>query len=281
MASSYRSLLPLPSTTSFKTGHSRSRARLLIYALGLFSGSFLLYHATFSSNDAPKASEEGYFNQNPQWRPDLRFRPMQGRPIKAEHVDSDGVESFPMADDGLPDDIPIHLPADNMPKYAYLSIPSSTGNPWPKKPWIAADFFSKDREILDPPTPEWSDRKAIEKNLARFDVKQITKESMTKFEDLNVPTGRQPLTGTMGNKKKLRKVQAEPNESSEEREERNRRKQWVERAIRHGWEGYKKSAWGHDEVMPLTESHHDPFGGWGATVVDSLSVACIRVQSIG
>ena len=278
---SYRSLLPLPSTTSFKSGHSRSRARLLIYALGLFSGSVLLYHAAFPSNEPTAANTEGFFDQNPSWRPDLRFRPMQGRPIKAEPVDSDGVDSFPMADDGLPDDIPIHLPADNMPKYAYLSIPSSTGNPWPKKPWIASDFLSEDREILDPPAPHWSDREAIEKNLARFDVKQITKESMTRFEDLNVPTGRQALTGTMGNKKKLRKVQAEPNESSEEREERNRRKQWVERAIRHGWEGYKKSAWGHDEVMPLTESHHDPFGGWGATVVDSLSVACIRVQTIG
>jgi mannosyl-oligosaccharide alpha-1,2-mannosidase len=38
----------------------------------------------------------------------------------------------------------------------------------------------------------------------------------------------------------------------------------------HAWQGYKSHAWLRDEVMPLSGHPHDPFGGWAATLVDSL-----------
>lgn len=38
----------------------------------------------------------------------------------------------------------------------------------------------------------------------------------------------------------------------------------------HAWKGYKSHAWLRDEVMPLSGGAHDPFGGWAATLVDSL-----------
>lgn len=38
----------------------------------------------------------------------------------------------------------------------------------------------------------------------------------------------------------------------------------------HAWNGYKKHAWGKDEVTPITGKHDNPFGGWAATLVDSL-----------
>lgn len=40
--------------------------------------------------------------------------------------------------------------------------------------------------------------------------------------------------------------------------------------MRHSWEGYAKHAWGFDELMPLTQSGKNTFGGLGATIVDSL-----------
>lgn len=34
-------------------------------------------------------------------------------------------------------------------------------------------------------------------------------------------------------------------------------------------------ALGHDELKPLTNKTHDPFGGWGATMVDALSTLLV------
>ena len=38
----------------------------------------------------------------------------------------------------------------------------------------------------------------------------------------------------------------------------------------HAWKGYKDHAWLRDEVQPISAGSHDPFGGWAATLVDSL-----------
>lgn len=38
----------------------------------------------------------------------------------------------------------------------------------------------------------------------------------------------------------------------------------------HAWNGYKTHAWAKDEVAPLSGASYDTFGGWAATLVDSL-----------
>jgi mannosyl-oligosaccharide alpha-1,2-mannosidase len=43
----------------------------------------------------------------------------------------------------------------------------------------------------------------------------------------------------------------------------------------HSWRGYEKYAWMHDEVTPITKRYKNPFGGWGATLVDSLDTLWI------
>ncbi|KAM3728980.1 Endoplasmic reticulum mannosyl-oligosaccharide 1,2-alpha-mannosidase [Dirofilaria immitis] len=48
----------------------------------------------------------------------------------------------------------------------------------------------------------------------------------------------------------------------------------VVNAFKHAWEGYKKYAWGHDHLKPVTKSYNDWFG-LGLTIVDSLSTAII------
>ena len=51
---------------------------------------------------------------------------------------------------------------------------------------------------------------------------------------------------------------------------------WAERAeevrgaMRHAWDGYRKYAWGMDEIMPKSKRGKDSFGSLGATIVDSL-----------
>lgn len=48
------------------------------------------------------------------------------------------------------------------------------------------------------------------------------------------------------------------------------RKQAVRRAFVKSWNAYKDKAWMHDELRPVSGRPQDPFGGWAATMVDSL-----------
>ncbi|KAL1923069.1 uncharacterized protein VTP21DRAFT_9445 [Calcarisporiella thermophila] len=54
----------------------------------------------------------------------------------------------------------------------------------------------------------------------------------------------------------------------------NRREE-VKRAFKHAWSGYRKYAWGHDELRPNTDTPADPRNGWGATILDSLDTLII------
>jgi mannosyl-oligosaccharide alpha-1,2-mannosidase len=64
-------------------------------------------------------------------------------------------------------------------------------------------------------------------------------------------------------------------ESEDDMVERQRRLAAVKKAFIHSWEGYKENAWMQDEVAPLSGEHKNGFGGWGATLVDSLDTLWI------
>lgn len=46
-------------------------------------------------------------------------------------------------------------------------------------------------------------------------------------------------------------------------------------AFAHAYGGYKKYAWGHDEIRPVSKSAADDWGRLGATLIDSLDTALI------
>lgn len=76
--------------------------------------------------------------------------------------------------------------------------------------------------------------------------------------------------------KKLPQIQASfAQESETKRKVRIERQDAVREAMKHAWKGYKAHAWGHDEIMPVSASYKDGFGGWGATLVDSLDTLWI------
>lgn len=64
-------------------------------------------------------------------------------------------------------------------------------------------------------------------------------------------------------------------ESEEDKAERQERLAAVKEAFVYSWEGYKQHAWGQDEVAPMSGEHKNGFGGWGATLVDSLDTLWI------
>ena len=48
------------------------------------------------------------------------------------------------------------------------------------------------------------------------------------------------------------------------------RRDHVREAMEHSWNGYKKYAWGKDELRPVMKLGKDNYGGMGVTLVDSL-----------
>ena len=59
-------------------------------------------------------------------------------------------------------------------------------------------------------------------------------------------------------------------ESDEQKKTRLERRQAVKDATVKSWKAYRKYAWLQDEVTPLSAGSRQTFGGWGATLVDSL-----------
>lgn len=83
---------------------------------------------------------------------------------------------------------------------------------------------------------------------------------------INLPTSKPKL---------IPQIQAKFGGESEGKPVRLQRLKAVQQAFEHSWKGYKKYAWGHDELAPKTRSHRKKFGGWGATLVDALDTLWI------
>ena len=64
-------------------------------------------------------------------------------------------------------------------------------------------------------------------------------------------------------------------ESPSERELRLQRRDAVKAAMKRCWSSYRRLAWKSDELAPVSGKKLNPFGGWGATLVDSLDTLWI------
>ena len=64
-------------------------------------------------------------------------------------------------------------------------------------------------------------------------------------------------------------------ENPQHKTERLHRLATVKSSFVHSWHGYRSHAWMQDEVLPMSGGYANPFGGWGATLVDSLDTLCI------
>lgn len=66
-----------------------------------------------------------------------------------------------------------------------------------------------------------------------------------------------------------------PKEDPADKEKREMRLAKVKSEASRAWAGYKKYAWTHDELKPVSKDAKDPFCGWAATLVDSLDTLWI------
>jgi mannosyl-oligosaccharide alpha-1,2-mannosidase len=79
------------------------------------------------------------------------------------------------------------------------------------------------------------------------------------------------ITLPTGTPKHIPKVQApQGTENAAQKSEREGRRDAVKKTFTHSWTGYKNHAWLKDELTPLSGKSKNTFGGWAATLVDSL-----------
>lgn len=79
-----------------------------------------------------------------------------------------------------------------------------------------------------------------------------------------------------GKPKAIPKIQYDfGTESKESQATREKRLGRVKAELTRAWSGYKKYAWMHDELRPVSAEYKDPFCGWAATLVDSLDTLWI------
>lgn len=72
------------------------------------------------------------------------------------------------------------------------------------------------------------------------------------------------------------KIQSAPTpESALQKLERKERLAAVKKTFLRSWSAYKRYAWRQDEVAPLSGQYKNGFGGWGATLVDTLDTLWI------
>ena len=64
-------------------------------------------------------------------------------------------------------------------------------------------------------------------------------------------------------------------ETEDQRTERLERQASIKEAFLHSWKGYKKHAWRQDEIAPLSGAYRNSFGGWGASLVDTMDTLWI------
>ena len=76
---------------------------------------------------------------------------------------------------------------------------------------------------------------------------------------------------------KIPKIQHEfrGKETPEDKGLRDDRLREVRKTFAHAWEGYRQHAWLKDELSPVSGNYKNNFGGWAATLVDSLDTLWI------
>lgn len=90
------------------------------------------------------------------------------------------------------------------------------------------------------------------------------------------PPSIQPLpTGTPVRYPPVQTTAFPVEEKNEARAQRKEYQQAVKHTFAKCWRAYRVRAWGADELTPVSGARKDPFGGWAATLVDSLDTLWI------
>lgn len=133
--------------------------------------------------------------------------------------------------------------------------------------WSARSLLSSPRfpDSLNacPAAPPWPPIQAPKSSRLRWrELKQqYPVSSLSSFKTDDEPNGDVPA---------IQFDFASRMKTPEEEATREERRAAVKAAFARSWTAYRKYAWKQDELMPLSGGWRTTFGGWGATLVDSL-----------
>jgi mannosyl-oligosaccharide alpha-1,2-mannosidase len=138
--------------------------------------------------------------------------------------------------------------------------------------------------ILQPPTKVSMDEEELElhpiappgrQELPTWSAVPTTIHWEKQVEHFPVPT-ESIIHLPTGTPKKIPKIQhAFNDETPTAKINREKRQAKVKEEFQKAWNGYRKHAWMHDELSPVTGNFRDPFCGWAATLVDGLDTLWI------
>lgn len=202
--------------------------------------------------------------------------------IKQEPVLEEGAKQNPL---GSYDHPKLASTVANEPAHTYTGLPK-VGSPTPsghvqdatipkvslpdRKPGKAAqEEINPKEEPLHAGAPSSGQDKAHKAEK----VKQIHWEKLDEHFPVRTESIIQLPTGTPEQLPKIQHTFGE--EEIDAKEVRVERQRAVKNQFLKAWKGYKKYAWKHDELTPVSGSFKDPFCGWAATLVDALDTLWI------
>lgn len=127
------------------------------------------------------------------------------------------------------------------------------------------------KTVLEFKPPSTPDTTAPPEDDGRFNW-ALRKERFPVSSMIPLPTGTPP---------RIPKIQYDFKAASEaDAVETRRRRDAVKAAFNRAWEGYKSFAWMRDELAPISGTSRNHFGGWAATLVDSLDTLWIMDKMV-
>jgi mannosyl-oligosaccharide alpha-1,2-mannosidase len=124
---------------------------------------------------------------------------------------------------------------------------------------------SDDLHMMDPPGAK--EESSLSATSTVHWEKQMEKFPVPEEEVIMLPTGKP---------KAMPRIQYKfGEEAAGDKSKREKRLASVKSEMKLAWDGYRKYAWGHDELSPVSKKYRDPFCGWAATLVDALDTLWI------
>lgn len=190
---------------------------------------------------------------DPEESDEVAHHPSIAKPDKLP--ESESVESVP---------VPAKIPFDTSAKPQSKSAASETSD-------LAAELAALDEDDTVSPT---------ENLLPDADPKENAREQKFPLgRKENHPVDPKDLIHLPSDPAvRIAKIQTEDpslSETKAQKQVRLERQMQVRDVFKRDWAAYKRYAWMHDELKPVSNSSNDPFGGWGATLVDALDTMLI------
>ena len=237
--------------------------------------TFLLYHVSLNSKqwEQPRPPPSSF--DKPALRPNPKpYQPQPHANTDTNNNNDNNNNNNNHADDPAPykNEPPVYIPqlkTSNEVKGGY-ALPTAVKAPAnePPAPSLPAAIDLPDRVVdaVPPPGKQGVPAAVVDDKATRWKKPKewfpVPTESI-----IPLPTGKP---------KAIPRVQFSfGHEAPAAKEKREARLAQVKAEAALAWSGYKKYAWTHDELMPVSKGAKDPFCGWAATLVDSLDTLWI------